>query len=558
MTVEKPAESEERPEKNQLRASDNVKENAIHKQTQNIEYKEASQAGQDFTSMASLKVPTVQEQSDGYKTGADEESGKVPSSQAKIDSFGINMDDGSTVIARPRPGKEDPAPLSGSAEDTGTVIDYQWKETGKDSFALGMDYEEGPIDSRTPSEKMGDFLKAAAARATDQEGWQKYLDGQVEKFIGIGEGLNIAKEHTKEAVVAGWTALTDGTVANFLSKPNAINDPLFNTVGGALDAMAQDPHAVDHALERLGTSIMQASEHYSSLPDREKGHVIGEAAFFLINPEGSTEAGEAALKIADRVATGVDKVVMDGIRASVKSAEEMAVATPELAGQARRMLYDYTRKLGLSPQEMEAAGIPRGYFDGIEPPPGAGKGDNVYAMSKADDLGGDVLKGGGYKVDKATGRLQRTDLGKPREPYNWEALDERFSSEVVRQANRDSCISAVGEMLSEGRLAEKELIELLGKRPDISDLVDHLGPEWTDEVRRFNSVSEICEKGPWAAELMKNAGTELEKSLHTVVVDGISDSGNLIIRDPWEGTKYEMTIKHFLVDVWNGRAVYRK
>jgi len=49
MTVEKPAESEERPEKNQLRASDNVKEHAIHKQTQNIEYKEASQAGQDFT-----------------------------------------------------------------------------------------------------------------------------------------------------------------------------------------------------------------------------------------------------------------------------------------------------------------------------------------------------------------------------------------------------------------------------------------------------------------------------------------------------------------------------
>lgn len=557
MTVEKSAESEEKPEKNQLRAGDNVKEHAIHVQAQNAEYREASKAGQDFTSMTSLRVPSVQERMGGQKAGLTVDSVDMQP-VTEVESFGIQMDDGFTVTARSKPGKGDEAPLAGSAEDTGSVVDYQWKETGQGSFALGMDYEAGATDSRTPSEKVGDFLQAAAARATDPEGWQKYLDGQVEKFIGIGEGLNIAKEHTKEAVLVGWTALTDGTVANFLSKPNAINDPLFNTIGGALDAMAQDPDAVNHALERLGTSIMQASEHFSSLPDREKGHVIGETAFFLVNPEGSTEAGEAALKIADRVATGVDKVVMDGIRASVKSAEEMAVATPELADQARRMLYDYTKRLGLTPQEMEAAGIPRGYFDGIEPPPGAGKGDQTFAMSKADDLGGDVVKGSGYRVDKAIGRLQRTDLGKPREPYNWEALNERFSSDVVRQSNRDSCISAVGEMLSEGRLTEKELIGLLSKRPDIKDLVEHLGPEWTDELRRFSSISEISEKGPWAAELMENAGTELEKSLHTVVVDGVSDSGNLVIRDPWEGTKYEMDIKHFLEDVWTGRAVYRR
>ncbi|MBZ0186177.1 MAG: hypothetical protein K8F91_07950 [Candidatus Obscuribacterales bacterium] len=37
--------------------------------------------------------------------------------------------------------------------------------------------------------------------------------------------------------------MTDGTVANFLSEPNAVSDPLFNGIGGALDAMAQDPDA---------------------------------------------------------------------------------------------------------------------------------------------------------------------------------------------------------------------------------------------------------------------------------------------------------------------------
>ncbi|HMP53332.1 MAG TPA: hypothetical protein PKD05_17415, partial [Candidatus Melainabacteria bacterium] len=76
MTVDKPSESEERPEKNQFKAGDNVKEYAIQEQAQNVEYNEACQAGQDFTSMASLKVPSVQERMSGYKTGATAESGK--------------------------------------------------------------------------------------------------------------------------------------------------------------------------------------------------------------------------------------------------------------------------------------------------------------------------------------------------------------------------------------------------------------------------------------------------------------------------------------------------
>lgn len=291
---------------------------------------------------------------------------------------------------------------NGPAEETGTVIDYQAKKTGDNSYALGMDWEQAP-DRRTPGEKLADVVRAAADRATDPQGWQSYLNGQIEKFIGIGEGLNTAKEHTKEAAIAGWTALTDGTVANFLSKPDAINDPLFKAVGGALDAMAQDPNAVNHALERLGSALMQASDHYSSLPDRQKGQVIGQTMFGMVNPEGSTEGAEAALKIADAVATHVDNAVMDGIRASQKAIEEMAAATPELAAEGRLALYDYTGTLGLSPQEMELAGIPKGYFDGIEAP-GAAKGDNFFAMSKADNPG--------------DARPRRTEGGMEREPVS--------------------------------------------------------------------------------------------------------------------------------------------
>lgn len=116
--------------------------------------------------------------------------------------------------------------------------------------------------------------------------------------------------------------------------------------------MAKDPYAVNHAMEKLGTGIMNASEQYRKLPDREKGKVIGEFMFFMVNPEGSPEAGNAALKVADTVATKVDKTVIEGLKNSHKAIEELAAATPELAEPARLILYEHIQKLKLSPGEM--------------------------------------------------------------------------------------------------------------------------------------------------------------------------------------------------------------
>lgn len=127
----------------------------------------------------------------------------------------------------------DPSAEPGPAEETGTVIDYKPTQTGEKSYALGMDYEE-ERDTRSVYEKLADFGKASAARATDPEGQQAYIQGQLDKIIGIGEGLNIAKDSTKAAVVAGWTALTDGTVANFLQTPSMIR---YLNLGMSLDML---------------------------------------------------------------------------------------------------------------------------------------------------------------------------------------------------------------------------------------------------------------------------------------------------------------------------------
>ena len=209
------------------------------------------------------------------------------------------------------------------------------------------------------------------------------------------------------------------------AQPNAMNDPLFHAVGGALDAMAKDPNATNKALDSLGTIVMNASENYTAAPNREKGHVIGETMFALVNPEGSAEAGEAALKVANKVATRVDAVVMDGIKKSLQVTEDLAKTSPGMAQQSKQMLLEYTQKLGLSAQEMELAGIPKGYFDGMQPLPSAAKSDNFFVMSKAeegDNLPRKSAEGGGGEIQYKIGGHSVLILAKYVSPITGELL----------------------------------------------------------------------------------------------------------------------------------------
>jgi hypothetical protein len=268
---------------------------------------------------------------------------------------------------------------TGSAEQSGTVIDYPSSKISAKALKGGMDWEQQP-DSRQPSEKLQDFLGALTQNATNPENYKQYIQGELDKLTGIGEGLNSAKEATKGAAAAGLKALTDGTVADFLSKPNAINDPLFKTVSNALESMGKDRNATNKALEALGTALEQSSEHYSAFPNHQKGIVIGEAMFGLTNLEGSTEAADAALKIADTVATHVDKAVMKTIAQSIKAIDDIARTAPEAAQQSKQMLFDYLKGKGLTGPELEYAGIPKGYFDGLPNIEQAKPDDSILKM----------------------------------------------------------------------------------------------------------------------------------------------------------------------------------
>lgn len=414
----------------------------------------------------------------------------------------------------------------GSAEDTGTVIDYQQRMLAdKKTFTLGMDYEERR-DVRSVYQKLADFGQVSAKKAANPEEWQSYIQAEIDKMIGVGEGLNIAKEHTKGTVEAGWRALTDGTVAAFLSKPNALNDPLFHAVGGALAAMASDPNAVNSALERVGNTILRGSERYSTLSNREKGHMIGEAMFVLVNPEGSTEGAELTTKIVGTAVTKLDSVLTKTIQQTVKAAEDAALSSPAASQQFKRMLADYLKRKGLSVSDLENAGeIPKGYFDNL------------------------VGKGG-----------------------EWNVLNERPSIDVVQQMHPKSCASACGEMLTNGAVKQEELVKRLleywpesMREPEMTsdlqwlakELTKELGTEWKGGFIQIQGLSK-SEKLDRLVDLNRSFCAELHEGgpmAHAVVVDGFDDVGNVAIRDPFHGTRYEMTKQEFLL-YWNERALF--
>lgn len=343
------------------------------------------------------------------------------------------------------------------------IIEYQPEQVGPMAFSLGLAYEE----NRTFSQKMTDFAIAASGRLLDPEDQKAYAQQQIDKVLGIGEGLNIAKDSTKLAAVTAWNALTDGSVASFLAKPHAINDPIFKAVGGTFDAMAQDPNLVNKVLVALESQIVRENDKYSAMEPREKGRFIGEVMFAMFNPEGSSEAGEASLKMADGLASRVDRA--------------------------------------------------EGYLG---------------------DLRGEVKAGAGGR---------------------WDVLNERASPDVVQQVGRMSCVSACGEMLTEGAIKQKDLLNQLGAPVATKYLARVLGPMWDGGPVDEAALEVLLHRGSWVADLRERMGLRYARlePAHAVIVDGVDSSGNIMIRDPAQATRYEMTRYEFM-EAWTGVAVFRK
>ncbi|WP_366930815.1 papain-like cysteine protease family protein [Microcoleus sp. bin38.metabat.b11b12b14.051] len=140
-------------------------------------------------------------------------------------------------------------------------------------------------------------------------------------------------------------------------------------------------------------------------------------------------------------------------------------------------------------------------------------------------------------------------------------------STVVRQQSNLSCGPASAEILLKDRgiaNIEQDAIENLTGAPtsaeEIANALNELTPatshQWqagfidtSTPLAAFNLL--LNTEQSWMAQ-MKEFGNRVG---HMVVVDGLDVTGLVLIRDPWEGTRYKMNIDEFL-KVWNQIAVF--
>lgn len=410
-----------------------------------------------------------------------------------------------------------------SVEHTDTVVNHKAVQRDNRSFLPGM-YHEGKLDKRTPVEKLEDFVVSALIMAPDSECWKNFSSSELNKFAGIGAGLNEAKEATKTAAVAGWKGIADGTVLEFLSRPNAINKPLFKTVEHVFEAMAKDPNTVNKAMADLANALIEASNQYSSLSSYEQGKVIGKAMFGLVNPEGSTEAGADLLKIANNVGSHVDQTVLDTSKMAVRSMKNMDSVD---AQQGKQLWLACSKGKKLNETQLEPSDI---------------SSKHSKELSQHDERNV-------FLADHKECGLAKSQPGTlAGAGGEWSKLNERPSPDVVKQSDEMSCVSACGEMLSTGTIDQATLVEKLGTPCDTRALAAGLGPPWIGDAVYPNILDTLLKGGPWATQLRELAPKIYRRANvgHTVVVDGLDDAGHIMIRDPANGTRYEMTRECFL------------
>jgi Papain-like cysteine protease AvrRpt2 len=151
---------------------------------------------------------------------------------------------------------------------------------------------------------------------------------------------------------------------------------------------------------------------------------------------------------------------------------------------------------------------------------------------------------------------------------NWQVIDEIPDRTAVQQQDRLFCGPACGEMLLNDRGicgANQSLIATeTGVPVSVEDLAFALntldasssrlwlgGTVFIPGATNSEVVEVLVSTGSWAAVLWET----LADLGHIVIVDGFDNTGKILIRDPWNATKYRMELAEFL-NYWNLQAVY--
>lgn len=263
-------------------------------------------------------------------------------------------------------------------------------------------------------------------------------------------------------------------------------------------------------------------------------------------------SGSEALKAAGQVALGVGAVVAG---AAVAVAGALAAIGVVGAGTVKAVEGLSSIVAGGAAGATSTSPAPRGP-ESMTPPSGT------------EPTGGETqppaVSPGERASQKAGVNLQ------PRMPGgaggHWPVIDQVRDSTIPQQANPVGCGHACVEMVLKDRgidVSQQTVSQLLGDRPTLEQsLVKALTEFDTDKSRLWKGASvdpehpaslKILNKsGSWVAQMWDGPGSKMG---HWVAVEGIDKEGRILIKDPWDGTRYKMTEADFR-NAWTGFSVW--
>jgi filamentous hemagglutinin len=143
----------------------------------------------------------------------------------------------------------------------------------------------------------------------------------------------------------------------------------------------------------------------------------------------------------------------------------------------------------------------------------------------------------------------------------WKVFNEKKDVSVVKQITPLSCVAAVGEMILQKQkilMTQKEIIDIIGEASTTEKLAELLNrfdessndKKWYGVIIAVRFLQKVADESFFGAVLRE--GSPLG---HLVLVESFED-GWLFIKDPWDGTSYQMKQQEFL-KVWNGEIIFK-
>lgn len=131
-------------------------------------------------------------------------------------------------------------------------------------------------------------------------------------------------------------------------------------------------------------------------------------------------------------------------------------------------------------------------------------------------------------------------------------VEEVSPGGAVAQSSPVSCVSACGEMLTNGARLQEELIAKIGKPSNAERLGAELGPGWDGGlVASGEQAVAFAQRGTIGAQLQAPGSLG-----HMVVISPIPGKGRFAVRDPWAGgATYE--VGPAWIDTWVVGVVFR-